>query len=107
MTYVSSDQNVEIGSAGGGTENCTAQPDGKRPEGVFNSGFQNSTFTHNLIVGGANWPAGNLMVNDFVAAGVWIKHESGANRVCRQKDGEFKKPSVAIVAGTDGKNVGC
>jgi hypothetical protein len=37
-----------------------------------------------------------------------MKHESGANRfrLCRQKDEECKKPSAAIGAGTDGKDIG-
>ena len=106
---LSSDQKIQIGSAGGGTENCANQPERLLPEGVFNNCFLNSTFTHNLIVGGANWPAGNIMVNDFAAAGVRVKHEGkGKYSLCRQKDkdDECKKPSPAIGAGTDGKDIG-
>jgi hypothetical protein len=66
--------------------------------------------THNLIVGGANWPAGNIMVKDAAAAG--LKSLAGNKvqdyRLCRSKDeaSSCKKASPAIAAGTDGKNIG-
>lgn len=104
---LSSDQNAEIGSAGGGTQNCAVQPERKGPQGVFNDCFEHSTFTHNLIVGGANWPAGNIMVKDYGAAGIRINHAGKGNySLCRQKDEECKKPSVAIGAASDGKDIG-
>ena len=105
---LSSDQNIEIGSAGGGPKNCAFQPERQGPEGVFKSCFENSMFTHNVIVGGTNWPAGNIMVKDFAAAGVHVTHEGGVNqyRLCRKKDELCKKPSPAIGAATDGKDIG-
>jgi hypothetical protein len=103
-----SEQNNQIGSAGGGPANCAFQPERQGPEGVFKNCFQNSTFTHNLIVGGSGWPAGNIMVKDFGAAGVRLGPEGDANRyrLCRQKDEGCKKRSPAIGAGTDGKDIG-
>ena len=105
---LSSDQNIEIGSAGGGPKNCAFQPERQTPQGVFRSCFENSTFTHNVIVGGANWPAGNIMVNDYAAAGVRVGHVAEANqyRLCKQKEEGCKKVSPAIGAGTDGKDIG-
>jgi hypothetical protein len=105
---LSSDQPIEIGSAGGGHENCADQPEKQGPEGVFKSCFGKSTFTHNVIAGGANWPPGNIMVKDFAAAGLRITHEGGLNqyRLCRGKEDGCKKPSPAIGAGTDGKDIG-
>jgi hypothetical protein len=105
---LSSDQSIQVGSAGEGPRNCAFQPERKGPAGVFESCFENSTFTHNMIAGGANWPAGNIMVKDFTAAGVLVTHEGDVNRyrLCRQKDEGCKKPSPAIGAGTDGKDIG-
>ena len=59
-----------------------------------------------MIGGGANWPKGNVMVNDLEAGGVRIKPGSGEYRLCVQKDAECKKRSPAIGAGADGKNIG-
>jgi len=105
---LSSDQNIEIGSAGGGPKNCAAQPERQGPAGIFESCFANSTFTHNVIGGGANWPPGNIMVRDFAATGVRLSHEAGGAQfhLCKQKDEGCKKPSPAIGAGTDGKDIG-
>lgn len=105
---LSSDQDIEIGSAGGGPKNCAFQPERQGPAGVFKSCFENSIFTHNVIGGGTNWPAGNIMVKDFAAAGVRVTHDGGISRfhLCRQKEEGCKKPSPAIGAGTDGKDIG-
>lgn len=105
---ISSDQVIQVGSAGGGVTNCAARADTQGPEAAFRSCFDDSTFTHNIIGGGANWPAGNTMVKDLAAAGVRVIHEGNANlyRLCRQKGDGCKKPSPAIGAGTDGKDIG-
>jgi hypothetical protein len=105
---LSSDQNIEIGSAGGATENCAFQAERKGPAGVFQSCFENSVFTHNVIGGGANWPRGNIMVKDFGAAGLRITHQDGLTQfhLCRQKEDGCKKPSPAVGAGTDGRDIG-
>jgi len=100
----------EIGSAGGGPANCAFQPDAKKPAGVFESCFQNSTITHNMVVGGSNWPPGNIMVKDTSAAGIRDAGEGQATqyRLCRLKDEapSCKKPSSAIASGTDGRDIG-
>jgi hypothetical protein len=105
---LSSDQTLQIGSAGGGPKNCAFQAERQGPSGVFKNCFENSTFTHNLIVGGANWPEGNTMVKDFAAAGVRVEHEAGTSQyhLCRQKSDDCKKLSPAIAAGTDGRDIG-
>ena len=105
---LSSDQNAQIGSAGGGPENCAFQPQRQSTAGVFKNCFENSTITHNLIVSGSDWPAGNISVKDFGAAGIRVTHGGNVNRyaLCRQKEEGCKKPSPAIGAGTDGKDIG-
>jgi hypothetical protein len=106
---VGSDQNIQIGAAGGGDQNCAAQPERQGPEGIFKSCFENSTFTHNVVGGGANWPKGNIMANDLAAAGVRITKGGGPGQyeLCDEKDAHgCKKHSPAIAAGTDGKNIG-
>ncbi len=100
----------EIGSAGGGPANCAFRPDRQGPVGIFESCFENSTFTHNMIVGGSNWPKGNIVVKDAAAAGIQDFREGGPNeyRLCRQKDetSSCKKASPAISSGSDGKDIG-
>jgi hypothetical protein len=100
----------QIGSAGGGPQNCAFQPDAQGPAGIFKSCFANPVVTHNLIAAGANWPAGNITVKDAAAAG--LKSPAGNTvqdyRLCRSKDeaSSCKKASPAIAAGTDGKDIG-
>jgi len=100
----------QIGSAGGGPQNCAFQPDAQGPSGIFKSCFADSEVTHNLIVGGANWPAGNMEVKDAAAAGLKSHHGSGVQdfRLCRAKDeaSSCKKASPGLAAGTDGKDIG-
>ncbi len=105
---LSSDQSVQIGSAGGGPKNCAYQPERQGTAGVFKNCFDNSTFTNNLIVGGTDWPKGNISVKDLATAGILIMHAGNTNRyvLCRQKEQGCKKPSPAIGAGTDGKDIG-
>jgi hypothetical protein len=105
---LSSDQVFQIGSAGGGPRNCAFQPEKQGAEGVFKSCFENSTFTHNVIAGGANWPPGNFLVKDLAAAGVRLTPGGDVNRyrLCTEKEEGCKKASPAIGAGTDGKDIG-
>ncbi len=105
---LASDQSSQIGSAGGGPKNCAFQPERQGTAGVFKNCFDDSRFTNNLIVGGTDWPKGNISVRDLGAAGVLVMHEGNANRyvLCRQKEQGCKKPSLAIGAGTDGKDIG-
>ncbi len=55
----------QIASAGGGRTNC-ATVRGNQPEDLWNSCFENSTLTHNLIIGAKGaWPGDNV----FIGAG--------------------------------------
>ena len=100
----------EIASAGGGPRSCAYQPELQGPAGVLKNCFQNSSFTHNLIVGGSGWPSGNITPKDMHAAGIRAVHspETGAYELCRQKEDNSgcKKTSPAIGAATDGRNIG-
>jgi len=105
---VASEQFDQVGSAGGGPSNCAAQAQRIGPEAVFGMCFDNSTFSHNLIGGGSGWPPGNIQVKDFQATGVRVVRDGGYSRfhLCRGKEEGCKKPSPAIGAGTDGKDIG-
>ena len=103
----SSDQAMQIGSAGN-PRNCADHPEKQGPRGVFNSCFENSTFTHNIVAGGANWPPGNIMVNDYADAGIRVTHEGGATQfeLCKAKGDSCKKRSPALGGGSDGRDIG-
>ena len=104
---LSSDMTPEIGSAGGGPQNCAFQPERLGPAGVFKRCFDNSSFTRNMVVGGADWPKDNITVRDPAAAGVGDPHRAPAwYRLCRQKEEGCKKASPAIAAASDGKDIG-
>ena len=101
-----SSEDLQLASAGGGPQNCAFRPEAQGPSGVIKSCFENSSFTHNLIVGGYNWPSGNLTVKDANAAGIRIKGGLSDYRLCREKSDYCKKPSPAIAAATDGRDIG-
>lgn len=101
----SSAQTLEIGSAGRPDKNCAFAPERQGPTGIFESCFEHSTFTHNLVIGGSNWPAGNIMAGDVSAAGVLVTGD-GVFDLCRKKQDGCKKISPAIGAGSDGKDIG-
>jgi hypothetical protein len=104
---LSSDMVPELGSAGGGPQNCAFQPDRLGPAGVFQRCFDNAAVTHNMVVGGADWPRGNVTVRDAGAAGIRDPHKApGWYRLCRQKEEGCKKASPAIGAASDGKDIG-
>jgi hypothetical protein len=107
-SLLSSDTVPEIGSVAGGPANCAFRPEMQGPSGVIKSCFENSTFTHNVIIGGGNWPSGNMTPKNAAAAGLPNKDAVGIARyrLCRKKDDVCKNQSVAIRAGTDGKDVG-
>jgi hypothetical protein len=93
-------------STGGGPRNCAFQPD---PGGFFKNCFSNSSFTHNFMIGEGGWPSGNNSAKDARSAG--IRESPGPDgmpyRLCADKDnGECKKVSPALHAGTDGKDLG-
>jgi hypothetical protein len=100
-----SGQERQIGTAGGGPDNCAYQPDKQGPAGVLKSCFEKPTITHNMIVGGTTWPSGNLTPKDAHAAGIRESREGGGFRLCRQKqDGCQKSPGAG--SASDGKDMG-
>jgi hypothetical protein len=101
-----SSEDLQFASAGGGPQNCAFRPDAQGPTGVISNCFEAGEFTHNLIVGGSGWPAGNLTPKDLSAAGLTEKAGSSRYRPCRQKNDLCKKSSPAIGAATDGRDIG-
>lgn len=100
----------QIGAAGGGPQNCAFQPDAQGPAGIFKNCFAHPVVTHNLIVGGANWPAGNIAVKDVAAAGLKARPSNGVQdfHLCRSEHeaNSCQKASPALAAGSDGKDIG-
>ena len=103
----SSDEAIE--SEGGGPSNCAYQPERYGPKDVLRNCFANLSFTHNLMIGGGGWPAGNFSGDDLHSAGIRELNDSSGKpyELCREKDkAGCKKPSPALHAGTDGKDLG-
>jgi hypothetical protein len=102
--------NRQIGSTGGGPRNCSFRPDAQGPDGILKSCFVNLRFERNLIIGWGKWPANNVIVKDAGAAGIAEIQQGDRQyyRLCRQKDesSSCKKPSPAIGAATDGRDIG-
>jgi hypothetical protein len=100
----------QIGSAGGGPRNCAFKPDAQGPAGIFKSCFADPVVTHNLIVGGSDWPTGNIMAKDAAGAGLRILPGNVAQdyRLCQAKHAvsSCKKTSPAIGAASDGRDIG-
>lgn len=98
----------QIDNAGGGPRNCAYQADLQGPSGVITSCFANSSFTHNMIVGGGGWSSGNMTPGNPRSAGIRGIREPGAGSysLCREKDDECKKASPALKAATDGRDIG-
>lgn len=106
-SVLGSNMRPEIASAGGGPRNCAFQPERQTPDGVFRSCFEDSAFTHNLIVGGTAWPKTNIVVGDASAAGLRDPRQSSSGSyLCKQKEEGCKKASPAIGAASDGKDIG-
>jgi hypothetical protein len=98
---------LQLASAGGGPQNCAFRPDLQTPSGVIKSCFDNSSFTHNVVVEGANWPSGNFTPKNAAAAGLPEKAAGIARyRLCRKKEDACKNVSPAIAAGSDGRDIG-
>ena len=98
---------LQVASAGGGEQNCAYRPNLQTPVGVIKSCFDNSSFTHNMVIEGANWPSGNLTPKNAAAAGLPEKTAGSARyRLCRKKDDTCKNVSPAIGAGSDGRDIG-
>jgi len=101
---------MQMGSAGGGAQNCAFHPEVQGPAGILKSCFSDPVVTHNLIVGGSGWPSGNIMVKDVAAAG--LRELPGKvvpdYRLCRARNeaNNCKTVSPAIGAASDGKDIG-
>ncbi len=97
---------MDIVPPGGGPANCSFQPAKQSPAGVLKSCVTNYKFSHNAILGSkGGWPSGNSYPSDHAAAGV-VGLSEGRYRLCRDKDGDCKKTSLAARAGEDGKDLG-
>jgi len=94
--------------AGGGPANCTQGT--REPPQVLDQCFLNPIFKNNLIIGSSVvWPSGNQVVSDGKAAGLRDFHDGngGDYRLCPKEGAPgCKKPSPALGAGTDGKDLG-
>jgi hypothetical protein len=97
-----------IVSSGGGARNCADQWQMQGPSGIFKSCFENSVFTHNLLIGDGGWPKDNWSVKDAHAAGMIETSTPGRPyELCAEKSSkDCKKGSPARRAGTDGKDLG-
>jgi hypothetical protein len=93
-------------SSGGGARNCAEQAR-LDPASVLKSCFVHSSFTHNLLIGDGGWPKGNITEKNARSAGVLESGGDVAYRLCASGDDhQCKKPSPALHAGTDGKDIG-
>ena len=96
----------DIVPPGGGPKNCSFQPERQTPGGVLKSCVNGVTFSHNLILASqGSWPKDNWYAKDHAAAGL-VRSEQGSYRLCRGKEGECKKQSPALKAGSDGRDLG-
>ena len=96
----------DIVPPGGGPKNCSFQPERQTPGGVLKSCVNGVTFSHNLILASqGSWPKNNWYAKDHAAAGL-VRSEQGSYRLCRGKEGECKKQSPALKAGSDGRDLG-
>jgi len=97
-----------IQNQGGGPANCAFQAERQDPSSVFKNCFTGSSMTRNLIIGDGGWPSGNTSAKDQHSAGIreLSNAESKPYELCKVKDGDCKKPSLALQAGSDGKDLG-
>lgn len=96
----------DISPPGGGASNCSFQPERQTPSGVLKSCFSNFSFSHNAIVGSkGGWPSGNSYPSNRAAVGL-LDFGEGRYRLCHNSHGGCKKPSPALQAGSDGKDLG-
>ena len=91
---------------GGGDKNCSFQPERQTFAGVLKSCVNGVTFSHNLILASlGNWPKDNWYAKDHEAGGL-VRSAEGRYQLCRGKEGQCKKPSPAVKAGSDGRDLG-
>lgn len=94
--------------AGGGPANCTQGT--RDPPALLNRCFADPVFKNNLIIGSTKaWPPGNSTVADGAAAGLRDMHDGkgGDYRLCpKEATPGCKKPSRALGAASDGKDIG-
>jgi hypothetical protein len=97
---------TDIFPPGGGPKNCSYQAQRRTPEDVLKSCVDKYNVSHNLVVGSkGGWPSGNSYPADHAAAGV-VGLSEGRYQLCRDKSANCKKPSPALHAGGDGKDLG-
>ena len=97
---------TDIFPPGGGPKNCSYQAQKRTPVDVLKSCVDKYNVSHNLIVGSkGGWPSGNSYPADHAAAGV-VGLSEGRYQLCRDKSADCKKPSPALHAGGDGKDLG-
>jgi hypothetical protein len=99
---------VAIENQGGGQANCAFQPEQQGPSSVFKNCFAESTMSHNLFIGDGGWPKGNSSAKDARDAGIREGNDPVGKpyELCKEKNGDCKKPSPALHAGSDGKDLG-
>ena len=98
----------EITAPGGKGNHCASGVQRLGPEAVLKACFENYRIEKNLIVGRGGWPRGNTEVSSLEAGGL-RSLENGISkdpRPCRAQAPGCRKPSPAINAGTDGKDLG-
>ncbi len=99
---------IAIENQGGGPANCAFQPEQQGPASVFKNCFADSTMSHNLFIGDGGWPKGNSSAKDAHDAGIrdLTDPQGRPYELCKEKNGDCKKTSPALHAGTDGKDLG-
>lgn len=99
---------IAIENQGGGPANCGFQPERQGPASVFKNCFVDSSMTHNLFIGNGGWPKGNFSGEDARDAGIHELNDPVGKpyELCKEKDGDCKKASPALHAGSDGKDLG-
>ena len=91
-------------SSGGGARNCAEQVQ-LDPGAVFKDCFILSTFSHNLLMANDDVPKGNIGAKDLRSAGI-LEDGNEHYSLCAEKGPECKKPSTALRAGSDQKDIG-
>lgn len=100
----------QIASSGGGPANCAFHADQFGPTTAIKNCFISSSFSHNVIIGGADWPSGNFTPKNPSETGIAGRQNGRAveYRLCKAKQDpdSCKSESKFVHAGTDGKDIG-
>ena len=84
----------------GGSTNCAFQAEKQGPSGVLGNCFSDYKFTHNCIVGGYDFPKGNILLKNLEAVGFSKLQQS------RVFDHHLRSGTRCKNAATDGKDLG-